>query len=146
MSLSLKRAIRYLICLVVVLGVLFIGLKYQQHLFTVSRETYEIKGYLLFGSSFPIFLGMVLAIPRILQSFSKKGHWKVNWLRLIILGLPFLYLSIIPILYFTGLFKGLPLSKFVFGYFGENESTTLNAIIGVIAGYIIVTSLYKRED
>ncbi|MDF9763557.1 hypothetical protein OKW24_005330 [Peribacillus simplex] len=72
MNLSLKRAIRYLIFLVVLSGVLFIGLKYQQHLFKLSRETYEIKGYLLFESSFPIFLGMVLAIPRILQILFKK--------------------------------------------------------------------------
>ncbi|MGE7186166.1 hypothetical protein ACQKKK_20005 [Peribacillus sp. NPDC006672] len=147
MNLSLKRAIRYLIFLVVLLGVLFVGLKYQQHLFKLSRETYEIKGYLLFESLFPIFLGMVLAIPRILQIFSKKGHLKVNWLRIVILGLPFIYFAIIPVLYFSEAVKiDLPLSNFIFGYFGVNGSTTFNTITGVIAGYIIVTSLYKRAD
>ncbi|MCK1985487.1 MULTISPECIES: hypothetical protein [Peribacillus] len=147
MNLSLKRTIGYLTYLVVVLGVLFIGLKYEQHLFTVSRETYEIKGYLLYESSLPVFLGMMFAIPRLLQNFSKRGHWKVNWLRLVILGLPFLYLSIIPILYFTEAFKfDLPLSKFVFGYFGANGSTMLLSITGVVAGYILVTSFCKLTD
>ncbi|MFJ8071317.1 hypothetical protein ACIQZD_20565 [Peribacillus sp. NPDC096447] len=146
MNLSLKRAICYLTYLVVVLGVLFIGLKYQQHLFTVSRETFEIKGYLLYESSLPIFLGMILAIPRLLQNLSKKGHLKMNWLRLVILGLPFLYLSIIPILYFSGALIDWPLSRFVFGYYGANGSTTLNSITGVVAGYIIVTSFYKHAN
>ncbi|MDF9763558.1 hypothetical protein OKW24_005331 [Peribacillus simplex] len=71
----------------------------------------------------------------------------MNWLKIVILGLPFLYFAIIPILYFSEAVKiDLPLSKLVFGYFGVNGSTTLNTITGVIAGYIIVTSFYKRAD
>ncbi|WP_230160038.1 hypothetical protein [Peribacillus simplex] len=56
----------------------------------------------------------------------------MNWLRLVILNEAFK--------------TDLPLSKFVFGYYGANGSTTLHSIAGVVAGYVIVKSFYKRAD
>ena len=119
---------------------------------TLSRnnqcETYEIKGYFLFQSFFPIFIGGIFAIPSIVKNFLTKGHWKMNWLRLLILGLPFIYMSIIPILYFTEIIEfELPFSTLVWGgYFGADGSTTFNSITGIFAGYIVLTSIRKPTD
>ncbi|MFD6439213.1 hypothetical protein ACFWDG_05230 [Peribacillus sp. NPDC060186] len=148
MSHSWKRTISYLAYLILLLSVLFYGLNYQNHLAIISRETFEIKGYFLFQSFFPIFLGIIFAMPSIVKNILKKGHWKVNWLRLLILGIPFIYMSIIPILYFTEISVfDLPFSTLVWrGYFGADGSTTFNSITGIIASYIVLTSIRKPTD
>ncbi|MED3688293.1 hypothetical protein P4534_05595 [Peribacillus butanolivorans] len=148
MSHSWKRTISYLSYLILLLSVLLYGLKYQHHLEIISRETYEVKGYFLFQSFFPIFIGVIFAIPSIVKNFLTKGHWKMNWVRLLILGLPFIYMSIIPILYFTEIIEfELPFSTLVWGgYFGADGSTTFNSITGIIAGYIVLTSIRKPTD
>ncbi|MEJ9229214.1 hypothetical protein LAV79_06860 [Peribacillus butanolivorans] len=148
MSHSWKRTISYLSYLILLLSVLFFGLKYQHHLEIISSETFEIKGYFLFQSFFPIFIGIILAIPSIVQNFLTNGHWKVNWLRLLILRLPFIYMSIIPILYFTEIIKfDLPFSTLVWvRYFGADGSIIFNSITGIIASYIVLTSIRKPAD
>ncbi|QOR64795.1 hypothetical protein IM538_13105 [Cytobacillus suaedae] len=128
------------------LVMIFFGLKFQANLYLNSQENYEIFPYYLFKAVFPLIIGVFLASPHLYKIFTKTGKWKLNWVKLIVVGLPFIYLSIIPILYiFEVLTLNLPFSSYAMGgYFGGGASTSFETINGIIAGYIVSTSIIKK--
>lgn len=62
------------------------------------------------------------------------------------MGLPFLYASVVPVLYFTEIISmSLPFSSYIMGgYFGDGASINFETINGIIAGYVVFTSIDKR--
>lgn len=125
---------------------IFFGLKFQASLYFNSQETYEVFPYYLFKSIFPIFIGVFIASPHLYKTFTKTGKLKVDWVKLIVVGLPFIYLSIVPIFYYSELLTlNLPFSSYAMGgYFGGVASTSFETINGIIAGYIVSTSINKN--
>ena len=125
--------------------IIFFGLKFQASLYLNSQETYKIFPYFLFNAIFPLVIGVFLAAPYLYKTFTKAGKWKVDWVKLIVVGFPFIYLSIVPILYFSEVLTlNLPFSSYAMGgYFGGDASTSFGTINGIIAGYISFTSIKK---
>jgi hypothetical protein len=128
------------------LVMIFFGLKFQANLYLNSQETYEIFPYYLFKAIFPLIIGVFLASPHLYKTFIKTGKWKVDWVKLIVVGLPFIYLSIVPILYYSEVLTlNFPFSSYAMGgYFGGGASTSFETINGIIAGYIASTSMIKK--
>jgi hypothetical protein len=142
------RLISYAGLLILLLGIIFFGLRYQAALFSASRH--EISGifaYYQFKAAFPLLIGILLAIPHFINQFAQTGKWKVNWVSLIVIGLPFLYLSVVPLLYVFDLVNiNIPFSDYALGgYFGSGASTTFEVINGIIAGFIVSTSIVKSK-
>lgn len=140
-----KIIVSYLFFTILLLIIIFLGLKYQAILYSHSIDSYEIFPYFLFKAIFPLILGVFLAIPHMIKASLKVGKWNINWIKLIVLGLPFLYASVIPVLYLTGTIKvDFPFSSYVMGgYFGNGALTTFESINGIIAGYVVLTSIDK---
>ncbi|MCM3601143.1 hypothetical protein M3175_10415 [Robertmurraya korlensis] len=135
----------YLGYVFLLLIMVFFGLKFQASLYLNSQETYKIFPYFLFKAIFPLIIGVYLAAPHLYKTFTKAGKWKVDWVKLIVVGLPFIYLSIVPILYFSEVIAlNLPFSSYAMGgYFGGDASTSFGTINGIIAGYIVPSSIKK---
>lgn len=126
--------------------IIFLGLKLQSNLYSNSRETYEVFPYYLFSAIFPIVIGIFLALPHFFKTFPKTGKWTVNWAKLIVVGFPFMYLSIFPILYYSEILTlYLPFSSYILGgYFGRGATTSFETITGIVTGYIVCTSIIKK--
>ncbi|WP_223702366.1 hypothetical protein [Sutcliffiella deserti] len=140
-----KRAVCYISYVFLFLLLIFIGLRFQAFLLTYGQNNYEILPYFLFKSVFSVVIGIYIGLPFIYRNFSSEGAWKVNWMKLAIIGLPFIYLAVLPVFYISGIFPAiLPFTNYVLGgYFGEGASDTFETINGVVAGYIVITSIGK---
>lgn len=140
-----KRFVSYLCYLTLLLIIIFLGLRYQAHLYSLSQSNYDYFPHALFKATFPLIIGLLLAVPHFLKCFAIIGKWKVDWIKLTVFGLPFLYLSVVPILYLSGVLNfNVPFSSYVMGgYFGVGASTTFETINGIIAGFIVSTSIIK---
>lgn len=126
--------------------IIFFGLKFQASLYINSKETYEVFPYYLFKAIFPLIIGVFLGAPHVYKTFTKTGKWKVVWVKLIVVGLPFIYLSIVPILFYSKILTlNLPFSFYAMGgYFGVGASSSFETINGIIGGYIVSTSIMKK--
>ncbi|WP_078433711.1 hypothetical protein [Metabacillus halosaccharovorans] len=146
MDKKLKRFISYLFFTTILLIIIFLGLRYQSILYTISKENYDLFPYLRFKAIFPLFLGVFIAIPHIFKAIFKTGEWYINWIRLVVLSFPFLYASVVPVLYLTGIINmSFPFLSYIMGgYFGNEASTTFETINGIIAGYVVFTSIDKK--
>ena len=142
-----KSIVGYLLYLIILGIVITVGLKHQNSLFKQSSITYDLIDYYKFQILFPLIIGALLAIPTIFKNFLKQGAWKFNWVRFIVLGLPTLYFAITPYLFIKHVIsiKFPFLKQIMGGYFG-NSTTTLITIIGLAAGYFVMTSFEKQSN
>ncbi|MRN56722.1 hypothetical protein [Paenibacillus monticola] len=132
----------YLGFLVIVILVFIFGLKYQHHLQVEALTTYQTKTSVVFSVLFPIFFGLLLGLIRFFELLRKAGEWKINWIKLCIFGLPALYVSLSPLLFWSGLsisYYDLPL-----GYLLVTSGTTAHTISGLIFGFLLLYVL-ERE-
>lgn len=81
--------------------------------------------------------GILLGLEQLLTVIHRKGCWRLDWVRLIFLGIPALYLNFVIVIgtFTNGLF--IPQILYLMG------SDTL-VFGGTILGYVVVTS-FKKE-
>jgi hypothetical protein len=128
--------------LVVVILVFIFGLKYQHYLQVEARTTFQIIPTIVYSVFFPIFFGMLLGLLRFFELLRKTGEWKINWIKLCVFGLPSLYVSLFPLLFWSGLsisYNALP-----FGYLLSISGTTPYTISGLILGFLLLYVLERK--
>lgn len=129
----------YLGFLVIVILVFICGLKYQHYLQLEARKTYQLNTSFVFSVLFPIFFGLLLGLLRFIELLRKAGEWKINWIKLCVFGLPSLYVSLFPLLYWSGLSIDLPL-----GFLLITSGTTAHTISGLIFGFLLFYVLERK--
>lgn len=132
----------YLGFLVIVILVFIFGLKYQLHLDVQARTTFQTNNSIVFSVLFPFFLGLLLGLLRFIDLLRKTGEWSINWIKLCVFGLPSLYVSLFPLIYWTGLsisYHDLPL-----GYLLVTSGTTAYTISGLILGFLLFYVLERN--
>ncbi|WP_337031017.1 hypothetical protein [Paenibacillus illinoisensis] len=134
-KLLLNNLFVYLGFLVVVILVFIFGLKYQQYLQSEARMTYQLQASIVFSVLFPMFIGVLLGLLRLFDLLRKHGEWKINWIKLCLFGVPSLYVSLVPLLYWSG----LPISYYdlTLGYLLITSGTTPHTISGLIFGFLL---------
>ncbi|WP_147804659.1 hypothetical protein [Alkalicoccus halolimnae] len=111
------------------------------HQFLQEKASIEGDPFLLwqFSIFFPIGIGMLLRLPRLLKEFQLNGAWRIHWAKLLGTGLPALYVIAAQLIAFA------PIS-FVPPFFMEivllNEAH-VTTMIHLIFGYVVVGSFYK---
>ncbi|MGD6831168.1 hypothetical protein ACQCT5_03325 [Sutcliffiella halmapala] len=128
--------------------ILIVGLRYQTYLYSQTKEYYDILPFYRFRTFFFVTIGMMLALPHLFRTRSMSGSWSFDWLKLTVFGLPLFYAWVVPLLFFNEWAPSvkLPFASFLTGgYFGTVVSTSFETIIGVLLGYVIVTSVIKRK-
>lgn len=142
MNNGLKRFIGYLIY-VIAFGYFVIKAddyhRYLKNLFSVTLN--DPTNLWLFISIFPIIVGILIALPQFITTLKQRGSWKVDWIRLITIGLPALCISITPI--FVSIQLAF-ISKAIFFIVGLHPS--LVTVAGTLFGFVLVTSFGKQES
>ncbi len=89
-------------------------------------------------------IGLVLGLEHFILEMKKNGVWKVDWAKLLIMGLPTLLLSFSVFIYGfgSGIIWKIPLhfmDRMVVDYWD------IIYLFSLILGYTIITSVYKRD-
>jgi len=136
----MNNFIKYLIWSIVIGGFLYIGFQIQLHLEEVAETTFRMEGPVIFGTIFPIFIGMLLRLPRLIQEVKEGKQWTVNWVKLIVMGLPTFYIIITQLFFFTSFGHYLPFSSEIIQFLMNSNIAT---IISLIFGYVLLDSFKK---
>ena len=143
MSKNIKRVITYFLYVLFFYIVFYWGVKYGNHLNDIAKSTFRIYPLMIYKSLFPILLGLLIGLPNFINKIKEKGQWKVDWLKLIVVGIPTLYIGLFFILWILGgkinvllypRFLNLPLIQYEIFY----------SLSGFISGYIILDSIDKK--
>lgn len=133
------RFVAYFLYSLFVCYVLYRGILYDRVLMEMVSITYKPIPRQIFIIFFTIFLGLLFAVPQIIEKLKKQGSWRIDWIKLIAVGIPALYLNIQIVGYFSSLGKLFALGVLVFG---SNPATQY--ISGIILGYMLLASLDKK--
>ncbi|GMQ58807.1 hypothetical protein AN1V17_32030 [Vallitalea sediminicola] len=137
-----KNASTYIVAYMIILliGALnYIIFKYSANYKPVDYNFHNSNFYirvLLLPILGRILFGMSIGLESLLTKVGEHVKLKMNTTRLLIMGIPSLLISLIKIL---GLFGIIPY------YFFKNEVFLLSALFQVLFGYIIISSIEKKE-
>jgi hypothetical protein len=118
---------------------LLLGLYYQVFL---KHSFLPTIGFL---TIFYTVFGALLSLPKFLGKIKENGRWKVDWPKLIIVGIPSLALLLE---YFISL---SPIGKYVFfntkiTLILHQTSYTVIPVAGIILGYLLFDSIIKNQE
>lgn len=141
-----KRFTLYLLFTISVLIFLYVGFRYEVNLRIQTGKTFSSPvPYYLHSALFPILVGIVLALPRLIQESRKTGNWSIDWIKLLAIGAPTLLLNLNLIL-----ITSTPIGKIKY-FTTYNPFTELMIIdksvislCGAIFGYILISSFNKK--
>ncbi|MDO7788807.1 hypothetical protein [Desulforamulus aquiferis] len=141
MNKSLIRFLGYLTYVILLGYIVFKGTEYQHYLKQQKLMTYHAYPEFLFMSFFPITIGILLASPHLIAVLKKSGLWSFDWIKFTAIGLPTLYLAILPATYFSNLGQYLPsaLGNIMIMY-----SIFPQELSGIIFGYLLISVFDKR--
>ncbi|MGP4108844.1 hypothetical protein [Virgibacillus sp. L01] len=91
---------------------------------------------LLFATIYPIVIGLFLRLPKLIIEIKEKKQWTFDWVKVVAIGIPALYIASLPILSTTGI-------NFVFSIDLMLMGTKLITIAGIVFGYVLLDSLKK---
>ncbi len=95
---------------------------------------FEIMPVVLFGSIFPIVIGLLLRLPTLIIERKQKKQWSFDWVKFTAIVLPSFYIITMSILPFT------PLGE---GFLKISEIIMIGSpTIQVIAGVVLVIALW----
>lgn len=83
---------------------------------------------------------MLLRIPQLVKEIKLKKRWSIDWIKLIAIGIPSLYLAALPL----SIFIRLPIYHPMFLLKMITSGTIATTIAGVICGYILFDSLKEK--
>ncbi|WP_245959383.1 hypothetical protein [Neobacillus piezotolerans] len=126
----------------IVIGVIFyVGMKYHINLKREAEMTYNMFPTLIFTIVSPVVIGLLLRIPKLILEIIEKKKWTFDWVKIVAVGLPALYVALAPYLYYSPMGDYLPFAA-VFASFGASTITTA---AGIVFGYVLLDSLKKPD-
>ena len=135
-----RRFLWYLLYTVFLGSVLLLGSEYTNALKKMAASTYHSLPYMIFSIIFPWLFGTLLALPHLVKSYQQQGHWYYDWVKLLAIGLPALYIALFQVAYYSQLTTWMPKTIQVL-FLTSNFSHT---VCGLIFGYVLISSLEKR--
>lgn len=134
----------YLGYIIILITLFLLFLWYIQILKEYGAKNYDYPWQLLFlpliGS---ITFGIFLGLENFIGEIKKEGAWRLEKAKLIIVGLPALYMSSFALIYFTlrqlVIFPGF-ITAIILKY-----GNTVQICFGILLGHVLISSLYKVE-
>lgn len=132
----MKRFLFIFLSTVVIGTIFYFGMNYQMRLREQSAIKFDLKPYITFVSIFPVFIGMLFRLPKLIIEIKDKKKWSMDWVKALTIGIPSLYVAMIPLLaiYFG---TNLLFSNAVM-FLGD---MTFTSIAGLVFGYVLLDSL-----
>jgi len=123
------------------------GASIQQKLKYITATTFNNIPQFTFMIIFPVFIGIMLALPGFISTAKGNGHWKVDWAKLFGVGLPALYITTYPLIYYVviptvvgDMALGGYTRFFISNLFFDD---ILRTVSGLVLGYIILSVIQK---
>ncbi|ASV67539.1 hypothetical protein CKF48_09505 [Cytobacillus kochii] len=135
----MKRFLFYFVSTVVMGFIFYLGVKYQVRLHEELRNSFNLLPFLIFATIFPIAIGLLLRLPKLIIEIKEKKQWSFDWIKVAAIGIPSLYIAMIPILSLSTSFENLLFAKELI-FLGD---TTLTTTAGIVSGYVLFDSLKK---
>lgn len=134
---TILRLVANLLYVIFVGSIIWLGNFYQKRMdFLVSTIELDPKVRLLYISALPVIIGILIALPQFIGNIRRDGDIRFNWIRFISIGLPTLYVSILPLIYYS-IGKPIPFATLILQY------SMLRTVSGVVFGYLLLTSFEK---
>ena len=116
----------------------YLGIEFKVRLLEETQISFNIIPYIIFETIFPVFIGFFLRLPKLIIEIKEKKQWSFDWIKVAAIGIPTLYIAMIPILtiYFG--------AEFIFArrlfMIGD---TAFTSTAGIVFGYVLLDSLKK---
>ncbi|ARJ39438.1 hypothetical protein SporoP8_11465 [Sporosarcina ureae] len=124
-----------------VIGVMiYLGAKYQFLLKQEYMKNYEVLSFILFSTIFPIGIGILLRLPKLIIEMKENRQWTFDWAKFMGIGLPSLGVLSMCVLIFT------PAGENILPFVPEimyPGNSTIQTIAGVVFGFILLDSVKK---
>lgn len=137
----MKRFLYYLVWTIAIGFIVYLGAKFQLWLSQEAEVTYNLFPFYLFSLIFPIVIGMMLRLPKLVNEIRQNKKWTFDWAKFIAIGLPsLLILSMYVLLFYLpdSMQLFIPIAIFL-------GSPFIQIIPGVVFGYILLDSVKKNE-
>ena len=135
----IKRFLSYFVPTVGFAIVFYLGTAYKMRLLDNGRETFNLLPFVVFVSFFSILIGILLRLPKLMKEMKENKQWSFDWIKFLAIGLPMLYLALIPLLSLNFGIRFLLFTK----TFLMTGDTTLPSIAGIVFGYVLLDSFKK---
>ncbi|HWI49269.1 MAG TPA: hypothetical protein VNU45_13705 [Rummeliibacillus sp.] len=135
----MKRFLSYIIWVVIIGIAIYFGLSFRVYLGKEEEISFNNLPIMIFSFVFPIIVGILLRLPKFLNEKKGKKKWSFDWVKLIAIALPALYVALLPYLTYSSFGENLLFSNEVI-MLGET-STTLTTLAGVVFGYVFLDSV-----
>lgn len=146
MKKEIRLYIKYLLYSVVILLLFMLEIRLINDFTREWRYSFTVRPSLfLMQFSCNIAIGVVLGIDHLLLENKKKGRYSINLAKLIMMGLPALYLSLTIIVTFSGSTFISETLFYLSNHLVQNSNDFPIILAQVIFGYVVITSIYKKN-
>lgn len=118
---------------------ILLGAEYQFQLEEKAKRDFELIPIALYATVFPIFIGLLLRVPKMILEKKQNKQWAFDWVKFTAVALPCVYIltiSLLPYFSFAADSMHVPLILMI-------ASPTIQTIAGIVLGYTFLDSLHK---
>jgi hypothetical protein len=141
MNSSLKRIVGYFVYVIAFGSFVIVAEQLQRYLTNLFSSTYDPTYYWTFLSLYPILVGVMLALPRLVKLFGQEGSWKIDWIPLLVVGFPSLLVAIALIICLAEFAQTWRITTLIFMH-----SPNLTYVAGILFGFVLVSSLGRQKS
>ncbi|MFF2755283.1 hypothetical protein ACFVR1_16205 [Psychrobacillus sp. NPDC058041] len=135
----MKRFIYYFGWAIFIGFICYLGSMYYMSLKSYAEETFDYKRIFIFNLVFPIIIGMFFKLPTLVKDIQQQKKWTFDWVKLLAIGIPSLYIATSPIWTYTSFGE-----HFLFAdYFRITISSPFTTAAGIVLGYCLLDILKK---
>lgn len=107
------------------------------------QDTFNYRPYYQYTITmiFYMGLGILLGVEHIICEIKKKGTWSINIPKIILMGIPSLYFSLVIFIYYSN----IPILSYPYMVLIKGGTNFINAF-EIVLGYSVITSFYKASE
>ena len=123
----------------------YFGSRYQLYLKEESSKQFNFLPIAIYMYIFPIIIGFLLRIPKLIIEINSNIPWKFDWIRLLAVAIPTILIIFLSI--FPHIFPDLemPFPEFWFNLFAYG-SPFVQQVAGIVLGYTILDVLKENQN
>ncbi|WP_299515284.1 hypothetical protein [uncultured Rummeliibacillus sp.] len=135
----MKCFLDYVTWVIIIVFSIYMALRFRVYLGKEAEISFDNKQIMIFNLIFPIFVGILLRLPKFLKEKKGKKKWRMDWIKLIVIALPALYFLLLPYLSYSSFGDKLVFTNQILAL---GDTTIMFTIIaGIVFGYVLTDSV-----
>jgi energy-converting hydrogenase Eha subunit A len=114
-------------------------MNYQAYLKKEAMVTFNLAPVIWFATIFPIIIGMLLRLPKLIIQMIERKSWTFDWVTVISIGIPALYIALLQYFPYSSLGMYMPFAR----NFIIIDNYVLTMTGGIVFGYVLLASIKK---